>query len=109
MGSSKSLSYEVAATELAQFAKALGHPARVAIIQVLLTKRSCVCGTIVDEIGLSQSTISQHLKELREAGIIKGEIDGPRTCYCIDPEIWEKAKACFSSFFDSYAAAASCC
>jgi len=71
--------------ELAQLAKALGHPARVAIVRLLLERRSCVCGELVDELPLAQSTVSQHLAALKRAGLIRGEIDGPRSCYCIEP------------------------
>lgn len=69
----------------ARLAKALGHPARVAIVRLLLRREGCVCGEIVDELPLAQSTVSQHLKQLKEAGLIRGEIDGPRTCYCVEP------------------------
>lgn len=76
---------EAAANELlARLAKALGHPARVAIIRLLLRRDTCVCGEIVDELPLAQSTVSQHLRQLKEAGLIRGEVDGPRVCYCID-------------------------
>lgn len=71
--------------EIASLAKALAHPARVQIIRLLARKGTCVCGEIVDELPLAQSTVSQHLKILKDAGLIQGEIDGPRTCYCIDP------------------------
>lgn len=70
---------------LARLAKALGHPARVTIIRLLLTRESCVCGEIVDELPLAQSTVSQHLKQLKDAGLIRGELDPPRVCYCVDP------------------------
>ncbi|MCA9619482.1 MAG: winged helix-turn-helix transcriptional regulator [Myxococcales bacterium] len=70
---------------LARLAKALGHPARVAILRLLMRRASCVCGEIVDELPLAQSTVSQHLKQLKEAGLIRGEIDGPRVCYCVEP------------------------
>jgi ArsR family transcriptional regulator len=69
---------------LATLAKALGHPARVQIVRLLLRKNACVCGDIVDELPLAQSTVSQHLKVLKEAGLIRGEVDGPRVCYCIE-------------------------
>jgi ArsR family transcriptional regulator len=69
---------------LATLAKALGHPARVRILRILLEREECVCGEICEELPLAQSTVSQHLKVLREAGLIHGEIDGPRTCYCAD-------------------------
>lgn len=72
--------------ELARLAKALGHPARVAIIRLLLSDGDCVCGAIVDRIPLAQATVSQHLKVLKEAGWIAGTIDGPRVCYCIKPQ-----------------------
>lgn len=95
--------------QLAQFAKALGHPARVAIISLLLKKQTCICGDIVDELPLSQSTVSQHLKELKEAGIIKGEIDGVKTCYCIDETNWSKMSVLFNKMFDSIMIAKKCC
>lgn len=71
---------------LARFAKALGHPARVAILRLLLQRESCVCGEIVEELPLAQSTVSQHLKQLKMAGLIRGDVDGPRVCYCVEPE-----------------------
>ncbi len=71
-------------TELADLAKAIAHPARVRILKLLVERNSCVCGDIVDELPLSQSTVSQHLKQLKDAGLIQGEIDGPRVCYCVN-------------------------
>lgn len=71
--------------ELATLTRALGHPARVQILRLLLRRGTCVCGEIVDELPLAQSTVSQHLKVLKEAGLIRGEVDGPRVCYCIEP------------------------
>ncbi len=79
--------------ELAELAKALGHPARVAILRMLARKDVCVCGEIVDELPQSQSTVSQHLKILKDAGLIRGEIVGPRTCYCLDPRALRRFKA----------------
>lgn len=70
----------------AELMKALGHPARIAIIELLSERETCICGDITDELPLAQSTVSQHLKALKEAGIIRGEIDGVRTCYCLDKE-----------------------
>jgi ArsR family transcriptional regulator len=70
--------------ELAAFAKAVGHPARVQILRLLLARDSCFCGEIVDQLPLAQATVSQHLKVLRDTGLIQGEIDGPRTCYCVN-------------------------
>jgi len=78
--------------ELARLAKALGHPARVAIMRMLLTQGECICGTIVDRLPLAQATVSQHLQVLKEAGLIRGEIDPPRVCYCINPEVVQKLK-----------------
>jgi len=101
--------YKIKETKIAQFAKSLGHPARVAIINLLLKKRTCICGDIVNELPLSQSTVSQHLKELKEAGIIKGEISGVKTCYCIDVNNWSKMGALFNEIFDAYVAPNKCC
>ena len=70
---------------LAELANALGHPARVAIVRLLLERESCVCGEIVGELPLAQSTVSQHLKVLKQAGWVRGDVDGPRVCYCLDP------------------------
>ncbi len=75
---------------LADFAKALSHPARIAILQVLAQKNECICGEIVDLLPLAQSTVSQHLKELKNAGLIDGVVDGPRSCYCINWKAFEK-------------------
>ena len=83
---------------MARLAKAIGHPARVAILQYLIRQKSCICGDIVDEIGLSQPTISQHLRELKQAGLIQGSIEGRTVCYCIDPVIWRKASFMFEAF-----------
>jgi DNA-binding transcriptional ArsR family regulator len=81
-------------------AKALSHPARVAIIKFLAEQKNCICNDIVEQLPLSQSTVSQHLKELKNAGLIKGEIDGPRVCYCIDRQNWKRAKEIFSELFN---------
>ncbi len=79
--------------ELASFAKALGHPARVRIVRILVRRNTCVCGDIVDELPLAQSTVSQHLKVLKAAGLIRGDVDGPRVCYCIEPRALRRLKA----------------
>lgn len=79
--------------ELAALAKALGHPARVQILRLLVRRSSCVCGDIVDELPLAQSTVSQHLKVLKDAGLIRGDVDGPRVCYCIEPRALRRFKA----------------
>ncbi len=99
MGLSKTESFTRAQNEIALLAKALGHPARIAIIQFLAERKTCVCGDIVDELPLSQSTVSQHLKELKRAGLIKGEIEGPSVCYCIDPHALQRAKLLLTELF----------
>jgi DNA-binding transcriptional ArsR family regulator len=104
MGANKAEEFSVKDNRIARYAKALAHPARVAIIKFLAGKQSCICGDIVDELPLSQSTVSQHLKELKEAGLIKGEIDGAKVCYCIDEKEWNKAKNYLNELF----AACSC-
>lgn len=71
--------------QLALLAKAIGHPARVAILRLLVGREGCIVGDIVDELPLAQSTVSQHLKKLKEAGLIRGQVDGPRVCYCVEP------------------------
>ena len=91
MGLSKTEDFTKSQNELAAIAKALGHPARIAILQFLASQKSCVCGDIVDELPLSQSTVSQHLKELKKVGLIKGEIEGPSVCYCLDEKTVLKA------------------
>jgi ArsR family transcriptional regulator len=84
---------EDADEELALLAKALGHPARVRILRILALKNACVCGDIVDELPLAQSTVSQHLKILKEAGLVRGDVDGPRVCYCIEPRALRRLRA----------------
>ena len=83
--------------QTARLAKALGHPARVAIVRMLIQRGECVCGRIVAGLPLSQATVSQHLKVLKEAGLIRGEVDGPRVCYCINPEAVRRFKALLDS------------
>ncbi len=82
---------------MAEFAKALGHPARVQIMRMLVRRSACVCGDIVDVLPLAQSTVSQHLKVLKDAGLIRGEISGPRTCYCVEPRALRRLKALIGS------------
>ena len=100
MGATKSDIFTQDQNEIALIAKAIGHPARIAILQYLLQKNACVCGDIVDEIGLAQATVSQHLKELKQAGLIKGDIDGRKVCYCIDNSKWDIVKDLLFQFFD---------
>lgn len=84
---------QLANAQLANLAKAIGHPTRVAILRLLAHREGCIVGDIVDELAFAQSTVSQHLKQLREAGLIQGEIDGPRICYCINPDVLAQFKA----------------
>ena len=83
--------------ELAVLAKAVGHPARVQILRLLVRRDACICGDIVDELPLAQSTVSQHLKVLKEAGLIRGEVDGPRVCYCVEPRTLRRLKSLIGS------------
>jgi len=98
MGTSKRDAFNNSQNRLADLAKALGHPARIAILQFLAKQNACICGDIVDKIPLSQATVSQHLAELKRSGLIKGEIEGPRICYCIDQKAWNEAKQLLSEF-----------
>lgn len=95
MGASKSDSFSVEHNEIASLFKALSHPARIAIVEYLLTVDSCICGDIVNELPLAQPTISQHLKELKNANIIKGNIEGTAICYCLNPETMAKIESYF--------------
>ena len=87
--------------DMAAFAKALAHPARIAILKVLAEKCECICGEIVEILPLAQSTVSQHLKELKEAGLISGSVDGPRSCYCINYEAFKKMGSSFQGLMDT--------
>jgi len=99
MGLSKIEEYSKTQNEIASLAKALGHPARIAILQYLAKQKTCVCGDIVEELPLSQSTVSQHLKELKKVGLIKGEIDGPSVCYCVDMKVLTRARILLMHLF----------
>lgn len=108
MGLTKTEEFTKVQNDLASLTKALGHPARIAILQFLIKSKVCVCGDIVEELPLSQSTVSQHLKELKKVGLIKGDIEGPTVCYCIDERAWNKAKKMMNELFESYQGA-DCC
>ena len=101
MGAGKHEEFSVKNNRISQYAKALSHPARIAILNVLIKKNACICGDIVNELPLSQSTVSQHLKALKDAGLIKGDISGASVCYCIDDKVWKAAQEELQSFFDS--------
>lgn len=110
MGTTKTDLFTKEQNDMAMMAKAVAHPARIAILQYLVKKNACVCGDLVAELGLAQATTSQHLKELKNAGIIQGNIDGVSVCYCINPIIWNKYHTLFSSFFTEVnLQGASCC
>lgn len=100
MGATKTEIYTDEQNAIARFAKAFGHPARVAILQYLFKTEACFCGDLVNEIGLAQPTISQHLKELKYLGLIKGTIEGTNVCYCIDPANWVEMKVLLAEFLD---------
>jgi ArsR family transcriptional regulator len=97
MGATKTDHFTDKQNEIARLAKALGHPARVAIIDYLLSVDTCICGDIVDKLPLAQPTVSQHLKELKNAGLIKGNIEGNAICYCIDEKVWSKFQTYFTA------------
>ncbi|WP_250436078.1 ArsR/SmtB family transcription factor [Hanstruepera flava] len=99
MGITKKEIFTEQQNRIASLAKAIGHPARVAILQQLFKSNTCICGDLVNEIGLAQPTISQHLKELKNMKIIKGNIEGTSVCYCIDQETWSEIETLFQAFF----------
>lgn len=109
MGITKTDNFNTAQNRVAKLAKALGHPARIAILEVLLKKNTCICGDLVEVLPLSQSTVSQHLRELKEVGIIKGEIEGTSVCYCIDEKVWKEVQKSLNKLFDSYIPGKGCC
>jgi DNA-binding transcriptional ArsR family regulator len=109
MGASKIINYTAEELLIAKFAKALSHPARVAIIKLLLQKQSCVCGDIVEDLPIAQSTVSQHLKELKESGLIKGNIDGASICYCIDLDVLQSANSILNQLLSTHNPTPSTC
>src|SRR6266487_5532913 len=102
MGITKTENFTEKQNKLAQMMKALAHPARIAILQHLIKAQACINGDLVDELGLAQATISQHLKELKNAGLIQGTIEGTSVCYCIDPKVWKQYKKELEGFFIPY-------
>lgn len=102
MGVTKAQNFSQQQNQMALWAKAMAHPARIAIIQHLLQTKSCICNDLVDVLPLAQATISQHLKELKAAGIIQGEIDGTKVCYCINPEVWQQMQESLSTLFAAF-------
>lgn len=109
MGVTRTDLFTAQQNQLATWAKVLGHPARIAILQYLLKQNACVCGGLVEELGLAQATISQHLRELKEAGLITGTVEGTSVCYCIEPKAWARAQAAFTKLFTAYKPIETCC
>ncbi len=109
MGITKSNLFTEDQNQLAKVAKVLGHPARIAILDVLLTAETCICGDLVEELGLAQATISQHLRELKSVGIIQGNIEGKSVCYCINPEQWQYISHQFTKLFQRFPSSNSDC
>lgn len=109
MGLTKTEIFTAEQNKLATLLKAMAHPARIAILQRILQSDTCICGDLVDELGLAQATISQHLKELKTAGLIQGTIEGVSVCYCIHPENWEIMESILNDFLQSYKGPANCC
>jgi predicted transcriptional regulator len=109
MGATKTEIFTQEQNKLAQMMKALAHPARIAIIQELIKTNACICNDLVEELGLAQATISQHLKELKTAGIIKGTVEGASVCYCIDEKNWNLWKDQFEAFFIAFKGKSGCC
>ncbi|MBW7886763.1 MAG: winged helix-turn-helix transcriptional regulator [Bacteroidetes bacterium] len=105
MGLSKKEEFSIKHNRVADIAKALAHPARIAILEFLASQNSCMCGDIVEELPLSQSTVSQHLRELKNAGLIKGDIEGAKVCYCINEKAFAEAKELLGKFLS----VKSCC
>ncbi len=108
MGATKTEHFTEQQNKMANIAKALGHPARIAIIEYLLKVNECICGDIVNELPLAQPTVSQHLKELKNAGIIKGNIEGNSICYCIDEKTIEILNAYFSKIIETVSKSKCC-
>ncbi|MCC8408506.1 metalloregulator ArsR/SmtB family transcription factor [Mucilaginibacter sp. UR6-1] len=109
MGITKTEIFTDEQNKLAVLLKAIAHPARIAILQHIIKANACICGDLVEELGLAQATISQHLKELKNAGLIQGNIEGASICYCIEPNAWAMLQSQLSNFFGSYKAPKTCC
>ena len=109
MGITKVEKFTAEQNQIASFAKVLGHPARIAILQQLIKTNTCVCGDLVEEIGLAQSTISQHLKELKKVGLIQGTIERTSVCYCINTENWKLIEAALTKLFSKLKISNTCC
>ncbi|MCP1994334.1 helix-turn-helix transcriptional regulator [Flavobacterium sp. HSC-61S13] len=109
MGITRTDIYSDKQNKLALLFKVLGHPARIAILQFIINEKTCICNDLVEELGLAQATISQHLKELKNFGIIKGTIEGKSVCYCIDEKKWTQFQEEFNTFFNQDINIKQCC
>ncbi|HEY1006088.1 MAG TPA: metalloregulator ArsR/SmtB family transcription factor [Sphingobacteriaceae bacterium] len=109
MALNKKTEFSEADQRIADLAKTLGHPARIAILRILAERNSCICGEIVEVLPLAQSTVSQHLKELLKAGLIRGTVDGPKSCYCIDPETIKELSGNLDFLFRDLLSQTDCC
>lgn len=109
MGLTKTEIFTDEQNNLASLFKVLAHPARIAILQYIINKKACICNDLVDELGLAQATISQHLKELKSIGIIQGTIEGKSVCYCIEDKKWKVVQELFNQFFEQDVKVGQCC
>jgi predicted transcriptional regulator len=109
MGLTKTEIFTDEQNRLAVMLKAIAHPARIAILQQIIAAKACICGDLVDELGLAQATISQHLRELKNAGLIQGTVEGVRVCYCIEPTAWFQLQNEIGDLFGSYKDIGRCC
>lgn len=109
MGITKTDIYTDEQNEIATLFKVLGHPARIAILQYIINQKACICSDLVEELGLAQATISQHLKELKTIGIIQGTIEGKSVCYCIEENKWNEIQVYFNQFFNQDVNVKECC
>lgn len=109
MGITKSELFSDKKNRLAAMFKVLGHPARLAILQYIINQKACICSDLVDELGLAQATISQHLKELKTIGLLQGTVEGKSVCYCIDEEVWKEFETEFAVFFGQSTHIDKCC
>lgn len=109
MGLTKSEIFTDEQNRLSTLFKVLAHPARIAVLQYIIDQKTCICNDLVEELGLAQATISQHLKELKSIGIIQGTIEGKSVCYCIDEHLWKQLQAEFNMFFNQDVSTKQCC
>lgn len=109
MGVTRSDIFTNEQNKLANYFKVLGHPARIAILQYIIDQKACICNDLVNELGLAQATISQHLKELKNVGIIQGNIEGKSVCYCIEEDVWKTLQNEFAAFFKQNVKVKKCC